>query len=255
MKKHNCPSGIWHTENGMSISTTEEKKVYFPFIRNYFDRPRQKKSFIIVLYVIFLIIGGGNGTHAQKVIVEHRKTHDFAKFRTFSFSDKSSMDATQQNQLTNAIFDQLIRDGVTRELLSKGLMKVDSSADLIVTYTWINKGMVTAAALPSTLRLGSSSDYKESTLIIDLNHRKGGLVWRIKATFDAINVNKEQTIARVIVRGLRKFGRVSRRSSDTNSEGAACCSLIFKNRLILNQEPLGWILHGEYWIAPESKAS
>ncbi len=118
--------------------------------------------------------------------------------------------------MSDATIDKWVKAGVTRELEFKGLKRVDSLADLVVTYVIGTMARSDAQAIgPLGMTPGSDSrtwsrDYKQTSVIIDLNNRSKYLVWRVNAVADAIGTDAERTIDIVIVRGFKKFPKVKK---------------------------------------------
>src|SRR6266852_6126667 len=71
---------------------------------------------------------------AQEINIEYDKKHDFSKYKTFSFGESQVMTPPDQKLVSDATIDSWIKAGVTRELQYKGLKRVDTLADLIITY-------------------------------------------------------------------------------------------------------------------------
>src|SRR6516162_8566557 len=71
---------------------------------------------------------------AQGIKIEYDKKHDFSKYKTFSFGESQVITPPDQKQVSDATVDTWVKNGVTRELEFKGLKRVDSLADLVVTY-------------------------------------------------------------------------------------------------------------------------
>jgi len=150
---------------------------------------------------------------AQEIKVEYDKKHDFSKYKSFTFGESQVVTPADQKQVNDATIDKWVKTGVTRELASKGLKRVDSLADLVVTYVIGTMARSDAQAIgPLGMTPGSndrtwSRDYKQTSFIIDLNDRNNYLAWRVNAVADVIGTDAERTIDMVIVRGFKKFGK------------------------------------------------
>jgi hypothetical protein len=153
---------------------------------------------------------------AQEIKIEYDKKQDFSKYKTFAFGESQVVTPPDQKQVSDAVVDKWVKEGVTRELEFKGLKAVDSSADLIVTYVIGTMARSDAQAIgPLGMTPGSddrtwSRDYKQTSVIVDLNNRSKFLVWRVNAVADAIGTDAERTIDMVIVRGFKKFPKVKK---------------------------------------------
>jgi Domain of unknown function (DUF4136) len=153
---------------------------------------------------------------AQEIKIEYDKKHDFSKYKTFSFGESQVVTPADQKQVSDATIDKWVKAGVTRELEFKGLKRVDSLADLVVTYVIGTMARSDAQAIgPLGMTPGSDSrtwsrDYKQTSVIIDLNNRSKYLVWRVNAVADVIGTDAERTIDMVVVRGFKKFPKVKK---------------------------------------------
>jgi hypothetical protein len=103
-------------------------------------------------------------------------------------------------------------------LKKKGLKRNDSLADLIVTYAEGTLERTDNQALgPLALTPGVNPDrnfkyeYRQSTLIIDLNDRSGNLIWRVNSTTNMTSAEAERTIDVIIERGFKKFARPTKK--------------------------------------------
>jgi hypothetical protein len=154
---------------------------------------------------------------AQEIKVEYDKKHDFSKYKTFSFGESQVVTPPDQKVVSDAMLDKWIKNGVTRELEFKGLKRIDSAADLVITYAIGTMARSDAQAIgPLGMTPGSndrtwSRNYRQTSLIIDLNDRSNYLVWRINAVADVMGAEGERTIDMIIVRGLKKFGKAAKK--------------------------------------------
>lgn len=157
------------------------------------------------------------GAFGQELKVEYDKKHDFSHYHTFSFGQSEVATPPDQKQVSDATLDKWIKNGVTRELEFKGLKRVDSAADVVVTYAIVTLARSDAQAIgPLGMTPGSndrtwSRNYKQTSMIIDLNDRKNYLVWRVNSVADVGSAEAERTIDMIIVRGLKKFGKASKK--------------------------------------------
>ncbi|HEV8512829.1 MAG TPA: DUF4136 domain-containing protein [Cyclobacteriaceae bacterium] len=148
---------------------------------------------------------------AQEIKIEYDKKHDFSKYKTFAFGESQVITPVDQKQVSDATVDKWVKNGVTRELESKGLKRTDSLADLVVTYVIGTMERSDAQAIgPLGMTPGSdartwSRDYKQTSVIVDLNNRSRFLVWRVNAVIDALGTDAEKTIDMAIVRGFKKY--------------------------------------------------
>ncbi|MBS1557784.1 MAG: DUF4136 domain-containing protein [Bacteroidetes bacterium] len=154
---------------------------------------------------------------SQEIKIEYDKKHDFTQYKTFSFGESQISIPSDRKGLNKASIEKWIRSGVIRELEFKGLKKVDSLADLIVSYVMITEQRYDVQQLGPAGMSPNSSDrtwsrnYNENTLVIDLNDRKNNLVWRINAVDDIAEKEAERTIDLIVVKGFKKFAKASRK--------------------------------------------
>jgi hypothetical protein len=118
--------------------------------------------------------------NAQKVKVSSDPAIDFAKYKTYAWD---------QGTLANPLIKQFIVTAVDRELSAKGLQKVDSNSDLILTTltatnsdltmtnpSWAPQLNSIATGIPSSSQAWAVT---KGTLVIDMSdaRTKNG-VWR-----------------------------------------------------------------------------
>jgi hypothetical protein len=118
--------------------------------------------------------------NAQKVKVSSDPAIDFAKYKTYAWD---------QGTLANPLIKQFIVTAVDRELSAKGLQKVDSNSDLILTTltatnsdltmtnpSWAPQLKSIATGIPSSSQAWAVT---KGTLVIDMSdaRTKNG-VWR-----------------------------------------------------------------------------
>lgn len=167
------------------------------------------------LIVVLLILLLGNGLSAQNIKVEFDKNHDVSKYKTFRFGDSQIAinDKEDQKKVPKQQFDIWVKNGIMRELEHKGLKKVDSLADLTVTYAMIssdrNDVSVTGplGMTPNSNDRVFNREYHEIDLIIDLNNRSNYLVWRVNSTAQLSTTEAERTIDQIVEKGFKKFGK------------------------------------------------
>src|SRR5579859_380297 len=118
----------------------------------------------------------------QEIKVEYDKRHDFSNYKTFSFGENVVVTSTNQKRVSDATFDNWIKNGISRELEHKGMKRVDSLADLAVSYAFVRTPQSDVETIgPLGMTPGSnertwSRNYTESTLIIDLNSHSNLLI-------------------------------------------------------------------------------
>ncbi len=152
---------------------------------------------------LLLLVSASSFLWGQKVKVGYDKSADFSKFKTYAWAPQ---DVTARMPLVAAA----IKAAVNEELTSRGLRKVDSDPDLLVSYQGgvdaksavaaQDPGYTASGGVPlpdSTMWSGSlgasSSAEMQGTLAIDLaDARRNQLVWRgtAKAKLDTQNQSK-----------------------------------------------------------------
>lgn len=164
------------------------------------------------VFAIILILASITA-FSQEIKVEYDRKHDFTKYKTFSFGESQVITPKDQKQVSDATVDQWIKNGVTRELQFKGLKKVDTTADLVVTYavgTMTRSDMQAIGPLgqtPGSTATTWSRNYNQTSLIIDLNNKSNFLVWRINSVADVVGPEGERTIDMIVERGFKKFAK------------------------------------------------
>ncbi len=154
---------------------------------------------------------------AQEINIEYDKKHDFTHYKTFSFGESQVITPADQKQISDATLHQWIKNGIVRELEFKGLKKTDSVADLMVTYvvgTMARSDSQPIGPLgqtPGSTATSWSRNYKQTSLIIDLNDRHNFLVWRINAVADVIGTDAERTIDLIVEKGFKKFAKPAKK--------------------------------------------
>lgn len=164
-----------------------------------------------VLLVLFLLIGfAGRG---QEMKVEYDKNHDVSQYKTFSFGETEVITPKDQRQISEAQLKKLVVSAVTKELELHGLQKVDSAADLVVSFVVGTLAKSDAGDVgPMGLTPGSMDrtymrDYRQGNLVIDLNNKSDFLVWRINATTEMTSNNAEGMINSIVQKGFKQYGK------------------------------------------------
>ncbi len=156
---------------------------------------------------------------AQNIKVEFDKKHDVTKYKTFRFGDSQIAinDKEDQKKVPRQQFDAWVKNGITRELEYKGLSRVDSLADLVVSYAMISSDRNDVSVTGPLGMTPNSSDrvfnreYHEIDLIIDVNNRNNFLVWRINSTAQLNTTEAERTIDQIVEKGFKKFRKSAKK--------------------------------------------
>ncbi len=153
----------------------------------------------------------------QELKVEFDKNRDFSKYKTFRFGEGEIITPKDQQQTNEDDIEKWIRSAISRELEMRGLILVDSMADLVVSYVAGSLARSSAGDVgPMGLTPGSMDrtyirDYREGSLIIDLNDKSKLLVWRINATSDMSASGGERMIGQIVEKGFRKYPKPSKK--------------------------------------------
>jgi hypothetical protein len=168
----------------------------------------------LFLFVLLLISSIGFG---QELKVEFDKNRDFTNYKTFRFGEGEIITPKDQQQTNEADIEKWIRSAISRELEMRELTRVDSSADLVVSNVAGSLARSAAGDVgPMGLTPGSMDrtyirDYRQGSLIIDLNDRNKLLVWRINATSDMSATGGERMIDQIVEKGFRKYPKPSKK--------------------------------------------
>src|SRR6185436_12830527 len=71
---------------------------------------------------------------AQDFKVEYDKNADFSHYKTFQFGEGEIITPKDLRQVPDTTLHKWVRDAVAEELIKKGLQRLDSAADLTVSY-------------------------------------------------------------------------------------------------------------------------
>jgi len=168
-----------------------------------------------LMLLAFLLVA--SVVRGQELKVEFDKDRDFSKYKTYRFGEGEIITPKDQQQVSEADIDKWIRTAITRELEMRGLTKVDSASDLIVSFA---AGTLSRSSMgdagPMGMTPGSQDrayirDYRQGSLIIDLNDKSNVLVWRINATSDMSTTGGERMIDQIVEMGFRKYPKPSKK--------------------------------------------
>jgi hypothetical protein len=168
----------------------------------------------LILFGLLLCAGFA---FSQEFKVEYDKDHDFSQYKTFSFGEGEFTTPKDEQQISAAQADAWIKDSMTRELELKGLQRVDSAADLVVTYlagtlARSEVGNVGPMGLtPGSMERNYSRDYRVGNLVIDLNNKKGIMVWRVNATIEMLVSSSQGVIEGAVQKGFKKYPKPAKK--------------------------------------------
>jgi hypothetical protein len=155
--------------------------------------------------------------HAQEFKVEYDKNRDYSQYKTFRFGEGELTTPKDQRQVTAEEVDKWVKNAVTKELEMKGLKRVDSAADLVVSYLAGSIAKSVASNVgpmgltPGSMERNFSREYQVGNLVIDLNDRKGLKVWRISATIEMLSNNAPTVIDGVVQKGFKKYPKPAKK--------------------------------------------
>ncbi len=148
---------------------------------------------------------------AQDVNAEYDKNHDFSIYKTFSMGEAEVITPKDQQQVNGDLLIKWVKEAIIEELHEKGLVQVDSGADLVASFVVGSQPHTDVSQLgplgqvPGNDSQTWSRDYRLASLIIDLNDKRDILVWRIDATMPVTNGDFERQIEQVVAAGYRKL--------------------------------------------------
>jgi hypothetical protein len=172
---------------------------------------------MIRLFVLSALVLSASAGWSQEFKVEYDKNHDFSQYKTFRFGEGELLTPKDQRQSTAEQVDKWIKAAVTSELEFKGLQRVDSAADLVVSYVVATVAKSEAGNVgPLGMTPGSTErtyqkDYRMGNMVIDLNDKRGIKVWRVNATVEMIAENGEKIIGQVVQKGFRKYPKPAKK--------------------------------------------
>lgn len=181
-------------------------------IRYYFHYLCRMIRFI-VFSVLLLSFFKGWG---QEFKVEYDKNRDYTQYKTFRFGEGELVTPKDQRQLTPEQVDKWLKASVSRELELKGLQRVDSVADLVVSYVVgtlakSDAGNVGPLGLtPGSMDRTYMKDYRMANIVIDLNDKRDIKIWRVNATIEMIAADGEKIIGQVIQKGFKKYPKAAK---------------------------------------------
>ena len=151
-----------------------------------------KLNYILIMIMVATLAFGC--TSSFEVHRDWDRDADFAQYRTFSWLEQETPKAGSARvaQRRNPLLEKRIKSAVEEQLTSKGMVRVESDADLIVVYHTGRDDKIDIAEAGfrygydywgTTGREIDVYRYEEGTLIVDLiDSRSKELVWRGSAT-------------------------------------------------------------------------
>lgn len=168
-----------------------------------------------VLFFVFWTLV--HASFAQSIKVEYTKSRSLSSLHTFQIKGGEITTPKDQKRITDLTIHQWIQSSIQKELEYNGLKRIDTLADIVVTYVfgiYQRTNFETLGPLAQTPGRGIEDrytyNYDQSTLIIDLNDRSGNLIWRISSTDNLTTPLSQKLIGGILDRGFRKFKKMQR---------------------------------------------
>lgn len=152
----------------------------------------------------------------QEIKVDYDKNHDFTQYKTFRFGESEIITPKDQRQVSEAQLKNWVINAVGTELELRGLQRVDSAADLVVSFVVgtlprSDAGSVGPMGLtPGSMDRNYMRDYRQGSLVVDLNNKSNFLVWRLNSTTDMSSTNGEAMINSIVQQGFKKYPKPSK---------------------------------------------
>jgi Domain of unknown function (DUF4136) len=159
------------------------------------------------LLIFLLVLTGMADSFGQDISVEYDKNRDFTVYKTFAIGEGEIITPKDQRKIDDQKLHQWVKEAIASELKDKGLVQLDSMADLKVTYII---GSLERSNLASNSAGGIGAgvvmnDYEQSSFVIDMNDRNDFLVWRVNGVTSTGHPNANTMIGEVVAKGFKKF--------------------------------------------------
>lgn len=177
----------------------------------------KKLTTILLVFTVSLI-------HGQKVTSDYEKTTDFEKYKTYHFIGWQE----DSGEIMNEFDKERLRKAIEAEMESKGLKRVDSGGDLIVSlfividekksisaysnyygnmgYGYRRGGMGWGNGYSTTTF--SENDYLKGTLVFDMfDAQSESLIWQgiSTGTIKSNPQKREKSIPKAIKKLMKKY--------------------------------------------------
>lgn len=159
------------------------------------------------LFILLLFLAGISASYAQDIEAEYDKNRDFTIYKTFAIGEGEIITPKDQRKVSDDQIHKWVREAIASELKDKGLVQLDSLADLKVTYII---GSLERSSLANNASGGIGAglvmnDYEQSSFVIDMNDRHNFLVWRVNGVTSTTSPNASTMIDEVVAKGFKKF--------------------------------------------------
>lgn len=161
--------------------------------------------------LLFLLVASSGSTYAQDVTAEYDKNRDLSKYRTFMMGEGEIITPKDQREVPDEQLHEWVHAAISLELTEKGLTRVDTLADLTVSYIIGSLERMDVQNLgpmggsPNSSDRTWSRDYRQGSFVIDLNDRSNFLIWRVNAQTSNGTPGSLTAIERIVDAGFRKF--------------------------------------------------
>lgn len=161
-----------------------------------------RKSFIFLFFLAIV-----STSMAQELEVEYDKNRDLTVYKSFALGEGEIITPKDQRKVKDELVHKWVRESIAEELKEKGLVQLDSMADLTVSYII---GTLERSDLRSNAAggLGAGvvmSDYEQNSLVIDMNDKNNFLVWRVSGVTSTSAPNAVTIIDEIVAKGFKKF--------------------------------------------------
>lgn len=161
-----------------------------------------RKSFIFLFFLAIV-----STSMAQELEVEYDKNRDLTVYKSFALGEGEIITPKDQRKVKDELVHKWVRESIAEELKEKGLVQLDSMADLTVSYII---GTLERSDLRSNAAggLGAGvvmSDYQQNSLVIDMNDKNNFLVWRVSGVTSTSAPNAVTIIDEIVAKGFKKF--------------------------------------------------
>jgi hypothetical protein len=161
-----------------------------------------------------LFLLAGFSAWSQELKVEYDKTRDFSQYKTFRFGEGEIITPKDDRLVNEDQVKKWVINAVTSELKNYGLQRVDSAADLVISFVAGSLARTDAGSVgpmgltPGSMERNYSRDYRQGSLVIDMHDKKDFLVWRINSTTDLGPGNGESLINSIVQKGYKPYGKM-----------------------------------------------
>jgi len=158
-------------------------------------------------FIIFIFLTGISVSYAQNIQAEYDKNRDYAIYKSFALGEGEIITPKDQRKVQDETLHKWVREAIAEELKEKGLVQLDSMADLKVTYI-IGSLERSNLANNSAGGIGAGlvmNDYEQSSFVIDMNDRQNFLIWRVNGITSTDSPNAVTMIDEVVAKGFKKF--------------------------------------------------